>query len=371
MESPLCAEPTCEPWAAENEDTLKTFLDRLKKEPGRFDLWNDLGNLYKEQGDFRSAQESYSQGLVLAPGQPTLLFNKAVLDCLAAPLKDWDQIAAPILASGATDIVLLYEMVVRAALSLWAKNDRAALDVWLTTCAAFSDMLAGPESHNTRNMRTYQRFVTALARAPIQSFEPQAGVALIGDSHGLSYARALCCVPELIMGTKAWHLARRAPNAYKTSFEMAVARLGAGAQCYLSFGEIDCRITEGFIHHIEKAGGDISALIAETVSSYVAYAAQAVREKDCSPIFIGVPAPNIEALQARGLNLGNEKALLLAQTIRQFNQSLEASTLAARAGFVDVFKLTAGENGFSSGVYHIDQFHLKTEALGLAPRKDP
>ena len=50
-------------------------------------------------------------------------------------------------------------------------------------------------------------------------------------------------------------------------------------------------------------------------------------------------------------------------TIKSFNKLLEHSVTAQRFNIIDVFRFTAGKNGFSNGLMHIDPYHLGPEAI--------
>jgi len=53
----------------------------------------------------------------------------------------------------------------------------------------------------------------------------------------------------------------------------------------------------------------------------------------------------------------------VARTVALFNTALKKYSLQHGFDTVDVFKFTAGKEGFSNGLFHIDNYHLGAKAI--------
>ena len=73
--------------------------------------------------------------------------------------------------------------------------------------------------------------------------------------------------------------------------------------------------------------------------------------------FINVPAPVYDEKLTTDLNSE------VARTVALFNTALKKYSQQHGFDTVDVFKFTAGKEGFSNGLFHIDSRHLGAKAL--------
>ena len=73
--------------------------------------------------------------------------------------------------------------------------------------------------------------------------------------------------------------------------------------------------------------------------------------------FINVPAPVYDDKLTTDLNSE------VASTVALFNAALKKYSLQYGYDTVDVFKFTAGKEGFSNGLFHIDNYHLAVKAI--------
>ena len=125
-----------------------------------------------------------------------------------------------------------------------------------------------------------------------------------------------------------------------------------GSNVFLSFGEIDCRPDEGFISASRKLNEPINALIQKTTESFIRWFQVKNRVQQHSLYLFNIPAPTRKESLSESLN----KAV--ADVIVAFNRNLENNAKLCDIKLIDVHKLTAGSDGFSNLLYHVDNWHL-------------
>ena len=274
------------------------------------------------------------------------------------------------------------EHSVRAGISHRLDGDRAALTDTLQAAAEASAAIGETHSREVKNSRAYANFLTNLSRhagaaAPGTDESSAPEVAVVGDSHCLSFhgvALALDGISyrtaaHLVMGCKAWHLANPQPNLYKWRFSAITGTIPVQSPMICCFGEIDCRLDEGILPYYQRTGGDLEDLITDQTSRYVAYVEVAASPQRLKPIFVGVPAPHLDALGAEYPDASAEDKRLLVDIVKMFNMGLRRAAAERGHRVIDVFAVSAGPDGSASGDHHIDPYHLKPEALALALRQ--
>ncbi|MBI5558655.1 MAG: tetratricopeptide repeat protein [Deltaproteobacteria bacterium] len=343
-------------------EAIAGYRRAIAANPGYGPACNNLGNALNEQGEFQEAISSYRQAVALAPDLAEAHYN------LGNALVN--------LPGGFPEAIRQYKKAILAkpgyleprtclAIFSWIHGDWPALagDIQKLAHANIHDRFAGP---------FYLFLSRLLAYRELHPEEYAAGrdlpvLPLLGDSHCLSPAHAVIhykenryrAEPRIIMGCKAWHLANETGNKFKYWFEQQVASLAEGVAVVVMFGEIDCRIDEGIIHHFKKTGNGLESSIARLVTNYVAYVARVLTSRNISPVFHGVPAPFADKGKPAAHDLK-----LLSRIISLFNQALARETAARKFFFSDVYALTNDQNGFSSGKYYIDKRHLLPPVLG-------
>ena len=98
-------------------------------------------------------------------------------------------------------------------------------------------------------------------------------------------------------------------------------------------------------------------LIDHTTNGYVQWFLDQNADQRHRIYFINVPAPVYDEKHSSKLNLE------VARTVALFNIALEKYSLQHGFDLVDVFKFTVGTEGFSNGLFHIDNRHLGAKAL--------
>jgi hypothetical protein len=189
----------------------------------------------------------------------------------------------------------------------------------------------------------------------------------VGESHCLSYAHHSLRIkhntsvvsPKITFGAKACHFSVPDENAFKSITKRNLNNTPNNSLVFVSFGEIDCRINEGFISASQKTGKSLTELIQRTVFGYVKWFCDVNVSNKHRYIFFNVPAPcysNKFTLDA------NQDA---SNVIRLFNEVLKKNLEEYSYDLIDVYEPTKAENSFSNGLYHCDNVHLDCSILNI------
>jgi tetratricopeptide (TPR) repeat protein len=270
-----------------------------------------------------------------------------------------------------------FNLLINQAIGQWAGGDLDNLPAVLAAAEMQSGYIGSCATPNFRNYARYGNFIKALvghSRNVVGPKPEKPIIVAIGDSHCLSYAQSVLEIDgyaykvqaELIMGAKAWHFAARSYNRYKWRFEQLVAKLPPFSHIIFLFGEIDCRLDEGILRYFRKNGGDLKRIICNVVKDYLSYVYRHVYSRGQIPLFVGVPAPNIDEQNYPLSNSDAEDRLLIIDIVRSFNACLRMMVESQGHVFIDIYSITSSPDGKSTGTLHIDSVHLKPEALALA-----
>jgi len=260
-------------------------------------------------------------------------------------------------------------LIIYQAIAEWQLGLLDACQTSIETVKPSIDKL----DHNTINqsLRSYYTFLTQLllyCKNNPNKKTSNHDIYLLGDSHSLSNSNQvihLCnqdykTTSKLLFGCKAFHLAQPNNNKFKAAFNNAIHTIPEHGTIVMMIGEIDCRINEGILPTFKKGGCDLSTLIHDTVSNYVAFVLSRTKPKNIQVYFYGVPACK------RLVDIPDDEMDLLKQVIQIFNQELKHTAIQSGNKFIDIYQLTVGENGLSDGRYHIDDFHLLPRCIEAA-----
>ncbi len=181
-----------------------------------------------------------------------------------------------------------------------------------------------------------------------------------GESHCLSFAHRSIAhksfqariIPVITFGAKAFHFSTPENNNFKAITLKNLNRIPRNSDVFLSFGEIDCRLSEGIIAAQKKTNIEIKTLIEKTVNGYVNWFLNSNTQNDHSFWFFNVPAPVFRNDRSRGENE------LVAEVVTLFNARLAASLEKKQLRLIDVYTGTSNGLGFSNLKHHIDGIHL-------------
>jgi hypothetical protein len=212
------------------------------------------------------------------------------------------------------------------------------------------------------------------AHRDLAAAEGLPGLHVIGDSHSLSPAHTRVRLggrehgvrPHLVIGAKAWHLAaglNPAPSPQRTAFARALASIPDGATVVATFGEIDCRADGGLFPYLEARKCDADAYIRRFAAAYTEAVAAATAARRQRLLLAGTPAPVRRWAEAAG-----ERLPAFVSVVRRFNEALAEAARANGCAFLDPFALSAGADGLSHGRWHLDDYHLRPDALAATIR---
>lgn len=191
---------------------------------------------------------------------------------------------------------------------------------------------------------------------------------VIGESHSLAYHYALVkiltmepsiCKSRWIVGCKQWHLGNAKYNQYKSGMQNHFAGLPRNSTVVMTIGEIDCRINDGVIPYLKKNPQiTMEKVVSATINSYLNYLSSINESLGHHLIISGIPAPNIDFSL-----ISPEDAKLLISLIQHFNIVLKQESIKLGFGFLDTYALTNNGSGKSNKEWHIDDYHLKPNAI--------
>ena len=216
----------------------------------------------------------------------------------------------------------------------------------------------------------YKLFISKLLEhfSPPIDLDYDSEVVHFGESHCLSFAHEQITfdqgiykiVPSIVFGAKAFHLANDRANPFKTILGTKVKSLQKGRKLIFSFGEIDCRLDEGFLKQKYKDESDMVKNISKIVDNYVSFLYDLVKDDQHEVMLTNVPAPVV--LKDRSMKLQKKRAMIIAL----FNDKLKEKARSVRFKVIDVHSITSDHLGYSNGKFHIDSIHLKPEAIHAA-----
>jgi hypothetical protein len=273
-----------------------------------------------------------------------------------------------------------FELLVRKAIQQWVVADLQGMAKTLAQTSLVSGLIGPTRSRDVKNSRAYEKFLRALltyATQRPQAYRPGNGrpvLPVVGNSHCLCFNGLAVKLDNvtytsrahLVMGCKAWHLGNEKPTLYKWLFDSILDGLPPRSMAICAFGEIDCRYDEGIFPYFRKTGGDLAKLVAGQVEGFVGHVAAAAARRDMRLLFLGVPAPHLDLLRVQHPTMTQADRDLLVSIVQNFNLSLERSAASSGHRYIDVYRISAGPEGKASGDVHIDDFHLRPDALDLA-----
>jgi len=194
-------------------------------------------------------------------------------------------------------------------------------------------------------------------------------VHLVGDSHCIAPSATIVAIggrahrvrPRYVLGCKAWHYAAPGPNGYKAAVQRIAGALPASSQVIISAGDIDCRWRSGFFNLHRKTGAGLGRAIATTVAGYLDFVQAAFGPGGHAVSILTPPAPCIDTLP-----WDPSDQTVVATIIAGFQDELHSAASARGLPLIDVYRLSAGPDGWSNRRFHVDTYHLDARALDAA-----
>ena len=147
----------------------------------------------------------------------------------------------------------------------------------------------------------------------------------LGESHCLSYTHQSIAIdgsnfriiPWITFGAKAFHFSQTKHSNFKSIKKVNFTTLPKRSKIFLSYGEIDYHLYEGFISASRKLEKPIEQLITEAVIGYVQRFLEQNVRLNYHIYFINVPAPFYYKEHSADLNSE------VARTVTLFNAALK------------------------------------------------
>lgn len=346
-------------------EAMGDFEQVLRLAPNYPDIHLHIAKAAYELGDHELAMQQYLAELERGQNRHEALSGLSAI-CFARRLdEDYWALSNAALAEPGISELQRNEVLVYQAIKSWLEKQPLRCAEYLSQSASIRAMTASGLD-NVRFLQAYHLYLEALCRYredhPQLYAEGNERMAyLVGDSHSLAAHGCRieqCCRIEarLVVGAKAWHIANRQPNRFKSAVREAIASLPDGCEAVFAFGEIDCRPDEGILVFLKKHPQELGAYLSDLAASYVARILEATLPRNIRTAFCGVPVP--------GYDLGSlpeEERNRLLEIIAGFNLALQSVSAEAGCGFVDVYAASRAEP--AEGRTHLDGYHVQPLAL--------
>ena len=348
---------------------LDSYRRVLKINPDYVDAFNNIGIALMEKGDLDAAIDSYQRALKINVNHIDCFMNLSSLkvqlselSCKAVdPNKNTSDVLCNMLSQNPKHQI---NQAIFNFLNGNLKRSGEYLKKYnvLTTTPCISTL----EGKDKSFCDAYFSFLNRLIKNNKTTKNSELpAIYHIGESHCLSYANTIMLknknpyyvLPKITFGAKAYHFSNQIENIFKSITRFNLKTIPRGAPVLISFGEIDCRINEGFIKASEKNGRKISELVDETVEGYVSWFLNENIANQHSQYFFNVPAPAYFPEFSEDFN--NKKA----EVVSQFNATLSKKLQNLDAMMIDVYEYTRNDKGFSNGQYHCDGVHLDARII--------
>ncbi|MGE0109611.1 MAG: tetratricopeptide repeat protein [Bdellovibrionales bacterium] len=358
-----------------DEEAFSVLNKLAQIDPQNPDAFLALGRVAIKLGRIDEGRTYLEKAVQIAPTHEEALYAALAVKLPFLPMEAQGPECLGFLKQVQTPALPRADILLRLAIYFWVVRDFESVK---KTLAFFLQIPLPSDKEQNRKrtiMESYVLFLNGLLGRnpkPFQNPLPDKKIFLIGDSHCLSYAgeiislagQAHHVVPHFIAGTKAWHLISGVQPLTIPSFRAALSFMPKGAQCWLSFGEIDCRINEGIQTVKRSSDQSLEALARQTASAYVRSTLEIARSYGIAPSYLNVPAPYISRLSQTYQGLTKDEITRHIQTIAWFNDALREAAHAQGCGVIDLYALTVNEDGVADGTFHLDDVHLVHSALG-------
>lgn len=351
-------------------------LSRFKKlDLGYTSFWTTFAATLRGQGQLEAALRCCSQKHILKNGHVEEITEYIGLLYRAGARDILKNIEPHFLGSPSIPENLLSGAIIYA-IDAWLNHDAGKVASILDQ--AKSSILSGNQQSEaqSRFVIPYAKFFAMLLQskqmlAPLYDWSTVSSKRLhvIGESHALTLAGTKFTTSGgdygissyVNFGTKAWHLGMPAENEYKATMDNIISGIPDRVALALCFGEIDCRRDEGILTTVNSKTVPLQQLTESTFSSYLDYVAKLMSSRSNKVNIIGVPAPCEPVPGESQLTAARFKDQIAM--INLANEVLRRRASKYGWGFLDVYKITANENGISNGRFHLDGVHLSPNFL--------
>ena len=354
------------------QDAEISYKNAIVIKPDLAEAHNNLGITLQELGRLEDAEISIQNAISIKPDYAEAMLNKAMLSICQNEIVDSILFLKKVIELDAGDRSLMAN--VKLAALNFLGNDLNTAKVLIENSRDILQI----KNKLVKQDATYHIFLSKLLSLhKLNAYSPNnhsiQWLHVIGESHAMSsnrlYIESLkggsLCKVHWIAGCKQWHLGNSSRNQYKEQFERVLHSIPDESTILLSIGEIDCRIDDGILKNIKKQPSKIkSTLIESTIENYLMYVYNTIEIKSTHVVIQGVPCPNIDPSKVDKNDL-----LILINLIRDFNYWLSAKTKKLGFEFLDLHSLTDRGDGYSNGIWNIDEYHLSPDGMLEAWRR--
>ena len=350
------------------EEAIEAYNNALAIKPDYAEAYNNMGNVLQEQGKLKEAVEAYNKALAINPDHDDAIENSLSIAVQLLPIianyeYDFNNSETQV----NSEVVLRPKYQVQNLIKTFLEENFSKAHSYNKNFKACDRKLLGKLKPKDKVFcNAYSSFIGKLLDANWDE-EPASEnkVYHLGESHSLSYAHRNIAIdgsnfiitPRITFGAKAFHFSRTKYDKFKAITKAHFVSLPQRSKVFLSYGEIDCRPNEGLISAASKLNKPLEELIDHTTSGYVQWFLEQNAGQRHHLYFINVPEPVYDE------NLTTDLNSEVARTVALFNTALKKYSQQHGFDTVDVFKFTAGKEGFSNGLFHIDNHHLGAKAL--------
>ena len=350
------------------KNAIMAFTKAIALDENCQNSYNNLGVVYTDLGDYLKAAKNYKQALTIdglfleafMNAERNAVQLSPVCDNLGITISTPEGLK-PLLEKNCEYQIL--QALRNFVLGDFAKAKTALNQYRILETNGNVDLLS---KKNRDFCVGYADFIEILiAKRKIEEHNTAKKIYHLGESHCLSFARSLLNInghksiihPQLTFGVKAYHLAQKKNNFYKSSIEYKFKEMPKFSTVLISIGEIDCRLGEGFLKVKDLNNAALRENIEKTVKGYVSWIKDQNKHRLHNLYFLNIPAP---VYRDSFSQLDNEKA---AKVVKLFNERLQHEVILSGFNLIDVYKLTIDRCGFSNNIYHIDAVHLGRHIL--------
>jgi hypothetical protein len=352
------------------EEAIEVYNKALAIKPDYADAYNNMGVTLHEQGKLDEAIEALNKALAINPGSAeateTVLSLQTQLQGMAL---NTDTVSNQATEGPTPEITQRPKYQIFRAIGSFLSSDQSKAHRHIQNFnSCHPKLIANLIPQDKLFCSAYSGYLGALLQEPFEKspdLHNDNVVYHLGESHCLSYAHrnieinsaTFTVAPMITFGAKAFHFAKTKHNAFKAITKANLDFIPLGSKVFISFGEIDCRLDEGFISAAAKLNKPIEELVVSTVIGYLKWFYEQNKSQNHSLYILNVPAP----MYNKGANTKNNA--VVANVVASFNAEIAKHVVQYGFNLIDVFAFTLGQDRFSNNKFHVDGHHLGPKAI--------
>lgn len=352
------------------EDAVAAYKEALHIRPNSALSYNNLAVALEVQGNLADAIAAYKKALSIQPDYYDAVINAKML---SIQLKNTHLIGQELPAKLMDSNDALHngpKIHILKAIEAFLNANKSLVQNHLGQYESLDPSLFSLLSNQDRRFcEAYHKYLSKLIETHGNYFTNSRQSDIMyhfGESHCLSYAyqeinaadTKYVVMPKITFGGKAFHFMREKPDAFKEITKANLHSIPKRSKAFISFGEIDCRLNEGFLVAVRKINKPLHELVSNTVKGYVSWFAKQNEEMNHDLYFFNVPA------RVYNKDITFEQNMAIADVIAEFNAAMARYVKIHNFRLIDVHKFTVGADGYSNCKYHLDGTHLGPTAVG-------